>query len=918
MAEPARPPPPANAPASPAGGAVPVVTPTGATGYLPQEFAADAGAQGARRALQGEMQALQSSENQLATDEALRKQFEGANILGGIEGRFAPQLAGAARGLSVGTSDEAILSAAELIGGIEGRELVRKRLQDYQSYAPIRSAGSELGAIAGASMLGDESALGAAPSAIGRLGAAAEGLVARSLGEGALARGAGVLARGAAEGSVFGAGTAVSEASLKNQELTGESLIGGAAHGALGGMVASGVFAGAGKALGALRGPAVTAQAVDSLAATTFGEAAPGVGKTIARAEAASPFRTAGTPFDVAAEGVTKLASRDAKQASELGEIWRNRDVAFNESAERVQGHERRVAEAINEQLANGRRVDMASFGDSKSNQMSKLVDQTRFDEQAVAAINWATDANKIVTTISRDATAGMGPSALRKWNEYMQKIANAIESGQGAKLHEVLDTTKRFVGREANFGHNVLNVAQKEFDGLYQGERGLKQLLESDVWGTKAATAQREINAATTQMLGEGRRFNSKFTTEFGAEAGRPLYTANTEAISGFMGRLTRAANDLDVKSAEAHIAARRSFLSSVERNYEFGPDVTKAIASERASLTKLKSTLDRATKEVSLINQVKRLQSEEQASKIGGVIGLITDTFSKPVTQLQRIAQLEGHTESVLAKVRGDTKKLVGASAPLPEGAPQFAPPKGNGQGFFAALLESPKPAIGEVGAAVEGKGRSAFEKRAARITELQSNPAMLVDRVATSLAPFETTAPKVMAIATATAMRGLDLLASKLPPSRLDPYSLQPQLQPKTRASDTEISRFMRYAAAIDDPLVVLREAKSGTLTRDQVDAVKTVYPKLYEEMRVEVMRSVVETKKALPYDRRIQLGILLDIPTDKSLSPDFQRAIQATYASDEQAGAGSPPPTLSRPIEIAGAYQTGTQQAVERAQ
>ena len=111
------------------------------------------------------------------------------------------------------------------------------------------------------------------------------------------------------------------------------------------------------------------------------------------------------------------------------------------------------------------------------------------------------------------------------------------------------------------------------------------------------------------------------------------------------------------------------------------------------------------------------------------------------------------------------------------------------------------------------------------------------------------------------------------------------------------------------------MVYEAARKGTLTREHVEAVKAIYPKLYAEMQVAVMESLASSRQKLSYARRIQLGILLDIPTDKTLSPDFQKAVQGTYQASGPQDAESPPPTLSRPIDVATGLQTATQAATE---
>lgn len=863
-----------------------------------------------------------AEEKSARRDIDLNEKF-GRGVGGIAEGTVGPLLAGAARGVSIGTSDEAILRAAELLGGHQAREAVRHRLLDYQAFAPAASTAGELGGIAAGALMGDEAVLGRLPGAVSKLGAGAEALTARGLGGGAVGRGMGILARGGVEGGVYGAGNAISESSLQDKDLTAEALIGGAAHGAAGGMLAAGAVGAIGKGLSGLRAP--KAAALDELAGRTYGEAAPGVGRALAdetstasALEPTTPYRTAGPADSVASSYIEHLPGSTAEQQAKQAEVWANRERIFSKHAETMETAERSFSGALNDALEAGRKADVASFGEAKVNQMSKLVDQSRFVDQSDAAIGWMTDANAIVSKLAENPTTGMGPSALKKWNGYMTNIASAIESGKSIELHTALDGTKRFLGQEAQFGKGPfgLSTTAREFDHLYQGDNGLKGLLESDVWGEKASQAQKNINSATFQMLSEGKLFTRKFTTEFGSEAGRPLYRADTQAVSGFMGRLTSAANDLDARGVESWIQARKGFLNAIGKSYEFDAGASAAITKERAALDRLDSVYRGTTKDVTLANQVKAALSEERERGIGGAIGAAFDIASKPYTTLQRLAQVEGHVKGVLDKITGDTRKLVGAGKATAETGPTgLSAPKGNGENFFSKLLGGlpkalPSGAVGALGS------REQYQKRVEEIGALQANPSLVASRISQGLAPIGNAAPEVTKSATGIALRGLDFMASKLPPSRIDQYSLQPQLQPRARASDAEISQFMRFSQAVDDPLIVLQEAKTGTLTRDHVEAVKAVYPKLYDQMRGQVMRTLVDSKSELPYGKRIQLGILLDIPTDKTLAPDFLRAIQATYSGADKAGAESPPPNVTPP-HIAVSAQTATQMAVERA-
>lgn len=231
----------------------------------------------------------------------------------------------------------------------------------------------------------------------------------------------------------------------------------------------------------------------------------------------------------------------------------------------------------------------------------------------------------------------------------------------------------------------------------------------------------------------------------------------------------------------------------------------------------------------------------------------------------------------------------------------------------GAGEVLAPPTRSAYREAGKAAPTTQRGSYEQIEKQLTQIRANPVAATDRISSSLGKLPQHAPGVSQAMIATSMRAAEFLSSKLPPSRRDPYSLTPQAQTKSRASDAEVSRFMRYSDGVRDPLGVLKEARAGKLTREHIEAVKAVYPNLYDQIRTEVTNNLVDQKSELPYGKRIQLAIMLDIPTDRTLAPDFVQAIQGTFSPAEKSGAESPPPTLSRPLNVANALQTATQTA-----
>lgn len=815
---------------------VPVTTQGGTTGYLPAEYAQDAAdIGGVREATAGEMQAAQGKANEAATARELEEQFSG--IGGGIEGAVAPVLAGAARGLSLGTSDEALLSAAEMLGGRSGREAVRKRLSDYQAYAPIGSAAGELGAIGAGALVGDEAGLLEGPAAISRLGRAVEGGTARLFGEGsALARvggkALGGALSGAAEGAIYNAGKTASDAAIADEPLTGEKLVAGATHGALFGGAIGGVLGTAGgligegtRGLSGLRAPKLGGDAAESVA-----------------------------PRGSIADQLEKGA--DVKTIKALGGSAGD----LRNLEENVSGGYRRVAKDIRQDIedSTGKSIglhDRESLHAYASKRVDELGDKL----------------GKMIDKLD-EAGTGIAPDPVA----FAQKVRQEL-----IEPHLVMKTG----GLNANDAEAVVMPgAQKQVDAVNK-------------WVDDIETTFSE--RAPTFKEWQRIRRNLDAELKFEARNASPA-EASLRQVRGMMEK------ELETSGEAAAQSMNSTFRNEYQATKSLYQSVTKA-----EELTARGVSKELANNSMGLRATMGMMAGVASGQPVLGAIAgagmkIIQDRGDMLAADLLSRAASIGGAGRIANRVTSELNKGVGALIPTKTAAKEAA-----------ALAPPARAASTPLGIRVTGDRRKDYAAISGAVASAVANPIATSDRVSKSLGDLGDHAPQTANAAVSTTLKGLDYLATKLPPSRMDKFSLQPQFQ-QPRASDAEISKFMRYAQAVDNPLIVLQEAKTGTLTRDHVDAVKNVYPGLYAEMQTTVMRYVVDSKQELPYDRRIQLGILLDIPTDKSLSPDFMRAIQATFSDTGTAVAETPPSNAGAPTQIASSAQTATQAAVERAE
>lgn len=179
---------------------------------------------------------------------------------------------------------------------------------------------------------------------------------------------------------------------------------------------------------------------------------------------------------------------------------------------------------------------------------------------------------------------------------------------------------------------------------------------------------------------------------------------------------------------------------------------------------------------------------------------------------------------------------------------------------------------------------------------VRQLAANPAQMTDRIGRLVAPVQAEAPKTAGALAQKATQAVAFLAQKAPVPRTG-QSLIPQHQ-TPRFSDAEVARFARYLKAVEDPASVLDDVRDMKVSRESVEAVKAVYPRLFQQMQGDVMKEIGrleargELEARLPWEKRKQLSILLGVPADETLTPAFIKAMQATKPLPPQEGEPAP--------------------------
>jgi hypothetical protein len=150
-----------------------------------------------------------------------------------------------------------------------------------------------------------------------------------------------------------------------------------------------------------------------------------------------------------------------------------------------------------------------------------------------------------------------------------------------------------------------------------------------------------------------------------------------------------------------------------------------------------------------------------------------------------------------------------------------------------------------------------------------------------------------------------RAIDYLNANMPVNRKikQMQSLRPLPIPK--GLDMKEFKFLRIFGAIKNPLSILDKLEDGSLSRDEVRAVKYVAPELHQEIVATATQQIAQMKsegKYMDLQKISNLGVILDAPIDRTLEPDYISAVQQSLKTNPAQAAANPPGPKPEPAMI----------------
>lgn len=793
-------------------------------------------------------------------------------------------MAGAARGGTFGVSDYLAVKT-----GLTSPE----HLSALKEYFPGTSLAGEIGggvatafipaspvgALVKGAKLAEATAVGRAAAALPAK-AAANAIVKTAVETGGKALG------GAIEGMAFGLGQSVSEAALGDPDLTAEKVMANVGYGGLlGGTLGAGLHVGQlGIKKAIAKGRSAYASAYEKLIGKTVPLTAPEgtVAAPLVTGEGAAgivdDLATGASPADINQEVFQPGAA--VKAAAKLSSKFTGtpeQEILDNIAAA---NDPNRIVITTAEKAAKAKvfRQQMQDIYDTTSSLSQKASSKIRPVETAelLKDADPAAAANQLQnfkSTLDSGIAKMRGEPELysasmaRQMEKFSERIASdeSIPFKNAAEIFEELNLVKRNLDSLQKFDKGyIANTAERNaindvikpvMDGLRSG------LEDGSVWGA-AGARQSAYNEKLTAFLRSKKAIEKQLMRSIPGKGARPTQKFAPTKINTFFNQINDDRAQFQNDAVADFLQAGRELIDQVEQTSLNAPG-------QRVDVTGLRDFVNKASDEALNAKQYvadsfggygffRDLMDAAKSGGMSGVASQIGTAFTDPNNIIKTLSFIE--------KRSAQTSKAV-------EYTSKF-------------IFEKVKPPVRGIGVLIEKMSNAErlekFDKTVKKLKNLTDVPDAMLDQLDAATRDTFEHAPKITQGLQLAAIRATSFLASKVPQPP-DKGILDQPYQP----SQAQIITFMRYADAVENPLIALKQLEENAVNGETLETLKTVYPSLYGDMKSQIVASMADKmasgKLDLPYQRRVVLSRFLEMPLDSSFRPEIVARNQAALAT-----------------------------------
>lgn len=487
----------------------------------------------------------------------------------------------------------------------------------------------------------------------------------------------------------------------------------------------------------------------------------------------------------------------------------------------------------------------------------------------------------------------------VRKLEMALQGMDRRLEDAATPyQMYRAINETKQVIQDLSKYGKTVSTTEQDAIARIREVANSFKRNLEDvNIYGP-AAVAQESVNSKLSAFYTAKQIFEKEFTTKTLGRGGQVIRKVDPKKINAYLRDVQSASNAEKDIAFKNYLEASKNLLSEVDDISVHTPDVATLIKNNpilsrgnapNEEFTKhIQKLVDQATKKANL----RSLKAAEKTGlgpadvlygavsyAVGGPLGIAglyaLKLLNNPAQLVEGLSTLERMASGVNGQINRAINGLIhGTEKASKEFKSQL---KGLPTPLSIAIFN--KVSFGDKKPDEQDSRAAGFQKRLDELSELASNPALLSERLAKNLFNVGTVAPQVTEAMTEQAIRGVQYLYAQAPKN---PSVGMMGKKPWT-PSDFQLAKFERTVTAATYPLSILTSLQNGSLTTEEVNAVKFIYPKLYSQIQMGVMEETARLNEELPYQKRIQLSILFQVPLDNAMKPEFIQMLQTNLAA-----------------------------------
>lgn len=629
---------------------------------------------------------------------------------------------------------------------------------------------------------------------------------------------------------------------------------------------------------------------------------------------------------DAATKDASNIASRLAKAADPEAEAA----TALSELTDAVAKRDRNLRQDLNDYLVGAELADLATKSRSIKSQVlvTKNVDPALRAAQTEAVQNAILEFDDLLRTVKADPdkygrTYVKSLESLAARTE--KKFYDAIElpgEQQSVALFDALDRefksglgqiTKRAyrAGRSDTQARNVFEVLRESYT---IPQRTLERV---DLWG-KAGEVNQIGNALITQKIRKRQAFIQDFFETGRLRRSNPVDPWSDGLPLSDANKILQNVKDAarrpkgDVTNVELTLKEFTQLESDYAKFIKQYGDLTASPDLERA-LDGQAKLMPRIVEEFEELKKLQRVQDFENPAGTG---------LSRAVASVPDSAG--GNVLRTVASSTLLNPRLLAATRRVGQGAERIVDAAAKSeQKVLESGVSKAARAISDTSLAVQkrlpvaGAMAVRFQEREQRMQQLAAQAPAVRAELERSTEWMQDRAPAARAAAVETPLKIVDYLQRNAPKNLGASTPFANPLPP----SKQQMQEWLNRVRAIENPATLLDDLAKGKVTPEAVDAVREVYPETFAVIQARMLDKLSDMQakgKRPAYKERIQLALILGIPTDPTMTPEVMRAVQAQYAgtSPEERQGQAPAKPLggkgNKAPDFASGYRSGAEE------